>query len=420
MKVIFALIAVIALFSVAVMAADEKDSFSIGNLKGGPVHESISLSSFNAVFTKERTAKGTLHTRQQCETFAKKHERSGHKGWAYLQKSQAGKFSCENLKNYPDIETQLRSGSQWNDMPCMVKSAPWEPCMVNMLSDFMAASKQIEAGNPPPKNERGEVSVVANSHFGTKQYYHSMAPTDKDFKTARIKQKDLLEKKILHFVKVNWERACNPGYAPWALTYIARILHMVQDSYSEAHVYRTEETFVNPDTEDSKYTEAGKHTGDILFFQGYDAQDHNKHASLEGLFGNVAGAVIDRVTNFLSGNTKELHYSQVHGAVKARHQCKQIWKFWDSVVDSNTLLPTDEAKCNAVYNKVAEFLRNDVYKFAKVKCTGSSRTRSTGDMYAGGSRPDVVAGETVTMPCANQALPSIVAKTWKQFDDSKN
>ena len=420
MKYLFACIAILAL--VAVCSAED---FSIGELKGGPIHESITFSSFNSVFTRERAGKATIHSTKLCKelTSTSKTTDLWKEKFAALGKNHRygeGKWTCENVKDFPSIDETLQSGSQWNDMPCLKMDKPWKSCMTNMLVDFLAASKSLEKGEGPPRNDKGEVSVVANSHFGMKQYYHSMAPTSKDFTTLRIKQRDLVKSKILHFARQMWNRACDPGHAPWALTYIARILHMVQDSYSEAHVYRASEKFVPSDVsgEHKKYVESGTNTGDVIFFQGYDAQDHTKHASLEGLFGNVVGHLWEKTKKWWQGEEYDIDWSDVKGSVKARYQCKKLWKIWQTVVNPDTILPTDPLKCKAAFGKVESLFVNDIYKFAKVSCKNSKQTRDAGEMYAGGSRVDIVSGEVQELDCAKQSIPfTVFQKGWKQFDD---
>lgn len=161
---------------------------------------------------------------------------------------------------------RLDEGSAWPDVPCSDESSI-ETCYVNMLT--IMAKKEI--GFSVDKT-----SLVYRSHYGSFQYWHSMAPpgdyTNQQVKDLILKQAEewfkqgidpINNKKISRFYRPIYDAYSGKKDGYDGLFYIGKILHMVQDSYSLSHTQRDSENR-------------------IVQFQGYDAQDSDKHADPDG------------------------------------------------------------------------------------------------------------------------------------------
>jgi hypothetical protein len=103
-----------------------------------------------------------------------------------------------------------------------------------------------------------EGTLTFESHYGKKQYWHSMAFPGSD--SARQIQAKIFEQGEEWYDKA--ARAWQEDDHKTAGQYIGRVLHMVQDSFSRSHVKRDRE-------------------GRIEGFQDYGAQDPGKHAEAD-------------------------------------------------------------------------------------------------------------------------------------------
>jgi len=155
---------------------------------------------------------------------------------------------------------KMKQGVVWNDMP--EGNFAHEDAMINdghLDGDTFLRMFQFHQ----------EDELVHASHYGCLQYWHSMAPiqrlqsaltaadntrwvfTNAEVKSFIIEQAaewwDLAKSHLAAKVKASW--------------YIGHILHMIQDSYPKGHVVRDATADV---------------CGDILLFQGYDAQHGNE------------------------------------------------------------------------------------------------------------------------------------------------
>ena len=149
---------------------------------------------------------------------------------------------------------RLDEGSAWPDVPCENQSSI-ETCYLKTWINL---------------NKEG--TLAYESHNGAKQYWHSMAPsgnyTNQQVKELILNQAEEWFKQGINpenNKKLSWfhspignsysgKKDGNDG-----LFFIGKILHMVQDSYSLSHVQRDA-------------------NNQIVQFQGYDAQDPDKHA----------------------------------------------------------------------------------------------------------------------------------------------
>ncbi|TRX36222.1 hypothetical protein FNW52_09355 [Flavobacterium sp. ZT3R18] len=127
---------------------------------------------------------------------------------------------------------RLDEGSAWPDVPCQNENSI-ETCYYNTWN-----------------NEHTKGTLAFESHHGTKQYWHSMAPTGNNT------NKQVVELIIIQAKK--WFTKGIETFGDNGLFHIGKILHMVQDSYSLSHVYRDK---------DNK----------VVQIQSYEAQDSDKH-----------------------------------------------------------------------------------------------------------------------------------------------
>ncbi len=142
---------------------------------------------------------------------------------------------------------RLDEGCAWPDVPCDTDKV--ETCYYRTW-----------------RNLEKKGTLAFESHNGSKQYWHSMAPTGKN---TNLEVKSL----IISQAK-SWFVDSLNAKGEDALFHIGKILHMVQDSYSLSHVQR----------DDKKK---------IIQFQGYDVQDAHKHgeADKEGNSKEAANAL---------------------------------------------------------------------------------------------------------------------------------
>jgi hypothetical protein len=130
---------------------------------------------------------------------------------------------------------RLDEGCAWPDVPCDTDKV--ETCYYKTW-----------------RNLEKKGTLAYESHNGSKQYWHSMAPIGKNT-NLEVKQLIISQAKSWFVDSLNAE-------GEDSLFHIGKILHMVQDSYSLSHVQR-----------DAKKR--------ILQFQGYDVQDAHKHGEAD-------------------------------------------------------------------------------------------------------------------------------------------
>ncbi len=140
-------------------------------------------------------------------------------------------------------DKRLDEGCAWPDVPCEDENSI-ETCYYNTW-----------------ENEHKEGTKAYESHHGSKQYWHSMAPsgdhTNQEVIDLIINQAKIWFKKGIE-IKIGdgWFNNGNDD----GLFHIGKILHMIQDSYSLSHVQRDKDN-------------------NVIQFQGYNTQDADKHGN---------------------------------------------------------------------------------------------------------------------------------------------
>lgn len=128
---------------------------------------------------------------------------------------------------------RLDEGCAWPDVPCENEDSI-ETCYYNTW-----------------RNQYTKGTMAYDSHHGSKQYWHSMAPA------GNYSNQQVIEL-IINQAK-QWFRKAHETKGDDGLFHIGKILHMVQDSFSLSHVQRDEKNR-------------------IIQFQGYNVQDSSKHS----------------------------------------------------------------------------------------------------------------------------------------------
>ncbi|WP_264551492.1 hypothetical protein [Flavobacterium sp. N2038] len=139
-------------------------------------------------------------------------------------------------------DSRLDEGCAWPDVPCEDENSI-ETCYYKTWD-----------------NEHTKGTKAYESHHGTKQYWHSMAPTGNHTNQQIV---DLIVIQAKAWFKKGLETKVSDGFfdkGDDGLFHIGKILHMIQDSYSLSHVQR-----------DSNNR--------IIQFQGYEDQDADKHGT---------------------------------------------------------------------------------------------------------------------------------------------
>ncbi len=236
----------------------------------------------------------------------------------------------------------LDEGCAWPDAPCKDPDSI-ETCYPNMLMNM--------------DNPKGN-KLVYRSHNGDLSYWHSMAPpgdytnqeiVDKIVSQAKewykkalevkkeyeekskSKKKDSYKEKASRFMDaVTSSPFSRESYNVnrknyFGLFHIGKILHMIQDSYSEAHVYRNSKN-------------------EIIQIQSYTEQDSHKHGTADA----VAQKGKTGVGGFGNLNASNEEVNAVPGAIDARTASVQILLFF---------------KQNASEKELENYLRFTVYKF---------------------------------------------------------
>lgn len=195
---------------------------------------------------------------------------------------------------------RLDEGCAWPDVPCEDENSI-ETCYYNTWND-----------------EHTKGTMAYESHHGSKQYWHSMAPAGKHSNQQVI---DLIVIQASKWFKKGIETIGDDG-----LFHIGKILHMVQDSYSLSHVQRDQ-------------------LNNVIQFQGYDAQDPDKHGNPDK-----------------DGDSK--------GVKDAEDASTWILTFYKGIKEKNKDI-------NSALIFLEKYLRENVYKLAP----------NRGNLIAGGSLP---------------------------------
>jgi len=143
----------------------------------------------------------------------------------------------------------LKKGVRWPDVPS--ESAKNETDYPKLI-----APKALGGALHVPG------TITHDSHYGSKQYWHSMVPNDGNTYT----NKDMRE--LIVQQAVTWYEQAQKTHN---IFHLGKALHMVQDSYSASHVIRDQ-----------------KSSG-IVSFQSYDQQDPHKHGDADRTSGFKQG-----------------------------------------------------------------------------------------------------------------------------------
>lgn len=196
----------------------------------------------------------------------------------------------------------------------------------------------------------GKPGTITNeSHNGKYQYWHSMAPSDRQYTNGEVKDK-IIEQAIEWYEQAKSE---NNTF------HLGKVLHMIQDSYVLSHVQRNS---------------AGK----IHNFQSYNEQDSHEHG--------VDEMLPTRTVTDTMGNKHQVqgNWGEIPGAMQALGASTQILKLYKSGASSKEL---------------ADYLRNHVYQF---------ESEHTKDTPAGGTDPKY-APKPKTSVAENTSTPEIKA-----------
>lgn len=250
----------------------------------------------------------------------------------------------ENITKQAAIKAGLRydfrldEGCAWPDVPCGDENSV-ETCYYATFRD-----------------EHKKGTMAYRSHHGDLQFWHSMAPTG-DFTNQEVVDKIVDQakkwyKKALSVKKAkskqtkkNRARISTEHY--YGLFHMGKILHMIQDSYSDAHIIR----------------DANKAIKNI---QSYNNQDAHKHGTSDAIdpadwtWAQKNGPKKDGVS-VLDANDKQV--AKIKGATDAIQASYKILMFF---------------KSNATEDDLEKYLRNEVYKFAKDEKGKSYGTHKAG------------------------------------------
>ncbi len=205
----------------------------------------------------------------------------------------------------------LVNGVQWPDFP---SKKPEEVNYLGVLPKFGDIEKPG--------------SITNESHHGKYQFWHSMAPTDRQYTNGEVQDK-IIEQAVQWY-----EQAQSTGN-----TYdLGKVLHMIQDSYSRSHVMRDD-------------------NGKVKSFQNYNDQNSHEHS--------MDDMRHDKTVIESSGMKRQVleDWQKVPGAMQALGASTDILKLYSSGANSKDL---------------ADYLRTNVYDF---------ENEHTKDLPAGGTDP---------------------------------
>lgn len=196
------------------------------------------------------------------------------------------------------FDASLKKGVRWPDVP----------------------SKEPGETNYPGLIEMDKPGTITfESHNGSKQFWHSMTPAGRAYKNCEVLEK-IVDQAVQWYDLARKEKDT---------FHIGKILHMVQDSYSDSHTIRTK-------------------SGAIVTFQSYDKQDAHRHG------------IADRIP-------EEGSWRDTPGTLSALKASTHILELY---------------KRGASSAELASYLRKEVYFFAN-----GPIHQSTQDATAGGSDP---------------------------------
>ena len=211
----------------------------------------------------------------------------------------------------------LVDGVQWPDAP---SDNPVKPAFLELRPKWMPGGDLHTPG-----------TITHDSHYGKYQIWHSMTPDDG---AGRVYTNGEVKALIINQAVEWYEQAQRTGNN----FHLGKVLHMVQDSYSNSHVVRDE-------------------NGNVKNFQSYNEQDGHAHG-LEDK---------PQIKTVIESNGIERHvvddWQKVPGAMQALEASTQILKLYKSGASSKEL---------------ADYLHNHVYQF---------ENKHTKDTPAGGTDP---------------------------------
>ena len=217
-------------------------------------------------------------------------------------------------------DMKLDEGCAWPDAPCGDQNSV-ETCYLNMLWNM--------------DNKDNKESLVYRSHNGDLSYWHSMAPPG-DYTNAQVVDKIVEQARTWYkkaLVVKEWARRRDEGQNPrfikenyYGLFHMGKILHMVQDSYSRAHVVRNSKS-------------------EIIQIQSYTEQDSHKHGTADAV--NQDGKLL-KVKGFSITDASTKEVNAIPGALEAVAASAYILKLF---------------KRDAPEDELESYLRETVYKF---------------------------------------------------------
>ncbi|MCD8415943.1 DUF4280 domain-containing protein [Tenacibaculum dicentrarchi] len=237
---------------------------------------------------------------------------------------------------------RLDEGCAWPDVPYGDQDSI-ETCYFDMLW-------MMYKGNDADKN-----SLVYRSHNGDLQFWHSMAPPG-DYTNQQIVDKIVvqakkwynkaqgLEKEYMKLSQQDWLSRLLEVKHVMGLFHIGKILHMIQDSYSESHILRNSKK-------------------EIIQIQSYTSQDSHKHGTADAV--NQDGKVGLGGFGNIDASANEIH--KIPGAKDAMDASEQILLLF-----KNRCPPED----------LEEYLRATVYKFGydEENCVFSAIKKAGGSL----------------------------------------
>lgn len=214
-----------------------------------------------------------------------------------ITKAAAGKVGIRFSKN-------LERGVEWPDIP---------------------SEKPRETSYMGLRNINKLGTLTYESHNGANQFWHSMAPSDAQYTNGEVLNK-IISQADAWFIQAKYQKKINhyDNNNGDALFELGKLLHMVQDSYSPAHVIRDE-------------------NGAVVSFQAYNKQDHATHKDGE------SKKLVDIESGPLGNEQGRIQsWQEVPGAMAAYRASVKILELYKNGASS------DELK---------DFLRDDVYQF---------------------------------------------------------
>jgi hypothetical protein len=200
------------------------------------------------------------------------------------------------------FDDRLDIGVAWPDVPTWDENSPPAPTASSVMTKDQvrynsphaayAAFLSMETAHNMGKADKN--SPAYKSHYGQNQFWHAMSP-GKHLTNGQVRDKILRQ----HEIWWSWALANRfatvgvplpTGILPQGLFHVGKILHTVQDSFSDSHTIRNE-------------------AREIISFQDYTQQDAAKHGEADK----------DTIS-------KELH--DIHGAPEAIQHSSAVLMFF--------------------------------------------------------------------------------------------